>query len=260
MLFRSRLLDLQNASANAMAAADRASAEARRRGQLIPFGQPIHVGHHSERADRRFRAGIGSLYGKSYELSQKAQHLASKAESVGTGGISSDDPDAIQKLKKQLAEATAEQERMKAANKAIRSGKTHDAKVANLAKLGYSEAAAVALITPDFCGRVGYPQYKLSNNNANIKRITGRIEELERRRGRESVEIQGTGYVYREDVEENRVMFIFDGKPSPDVIAILKRNAFKWARSRGAWQRQDSANGRYAAKVVRQALEAMATE
>ena len=34
---------------------------------------------------------------------------------------------------------------------------------------------------PDFCGRIGYPAYLLQNNNANIRRIRGRIEELKKR-------------------------------------------------------------------------------
>ena len=78
---------------------------ARRNVEHIPFGQPILVGHHSERRhradlarhDRNMRAGI--------DAEAKAKHYAGKASSVGKGGISSDDPDAITKLKRKIETA-----------------------------------------------------------------------------------------------------------------------------------------------------------
>ena len=82
----------------------------------IPFGQPVIVGHHSE---KRHRAAIkrgDTAMRKSIEESDKAKELRGKAASVGTGGISSDDPDAIVKLKEKLAELEQSQSNMKAAN------------------------------------------------------------------------------------------------------------------------------------------------
>ena len=43
---------------------------------------------------------------------------------------------------------------------------------------GYSEKVAAGLFEPDFCGRLGFPSYELTNNGANIRRIKGRIDEL----------------------------------------------------------------------------------
>ena len=57
---------------------------------------------------------------KAMEASKKAEYYEQKAESVGKGGISGLDPEAITKLEKQLEQLTAHQEQMKAANKAIR--------------------------------------------------------------------------------------------------------------------------------------------
>src|SRR5690606_6216651 len=102
-----------------------------------------------------------------------------------TGGISSDDPDAIAKLRAELTNIEASQARMKAANKAIRSGKTPDKQIPALVALGFSEADAQQIIAPDFAGRVGFPAYALSNNNANGSRIKKRIQELEERQSRE---------------------------------------------------------------------------
>lgn len=221
----------------------------------IPFGQPILVGHHSEGRDRRYRAKIHDTFGKAFGEWDKAKHLESRAAAVGTGGISSDDPDAIDKLREQLAGVEESQARMKAANAAIRKGKTDDAKVANLVGIGFPELEARELVKPDFCGRIGFPSYALSNNNANGRRIKQRIEQLERARSAESVEVEGNGYEYRECTDENRVMFVFPGKPDGATRAQLKTNAFKWSPSRGAWVRQLNGAGKWAGQRVREYLD-----
>ena len=250
----------QDRAEKAATESDALYSAARKRGEAIPFGQPILIGHHSERRDRNFRAGINRMTEKSFELSDKAKYYEQKAASVGTGGISSDDPDALVKLRAELAECEADQERMKAANKAIRTGKTPDKQVPALVALGFSESTAQSLIKGDFCGRVGFPTYKLSNNNANMTRIKKRIQELEARRSREMVEVESEGYTYREDTEENRVMFVFDGKPSQEVRDLLKRNAFKWSPSRNAWVRQLTGSGIYAGQTVREGLAKLKAE
>ena len=111
---------------------------------------------------------------------------------------------------------------------------------------------------------MGFPAYKLSNNNGNMTRIKKRIQELEARRSRESVEVEveveTEGYTYREDTEENRVMFVFDGKPSQEVRDLLKRNAFKWSPSRNAWVRQLTGSGIYAGQTVREGLAKLKAE
>lgn len=233
---------------------------ARQRGDAIPFGQPILVGHHSEGRDRRYRAGIFRMYGKAFALDDKAKHYAKKAESVGKGGISSDDPDALEKLRAELAGVQRSQELMKAANKAIRGQKTPEALAAALVALGFSAEQAAKLVTPDFVGRIGFAAYALQNNNSNARRIEQRIQELETRRNREDKEEAGEGYSYREDVEENRVMFVFPGKPEKEIIATLKAQAFKWSPSRGAWVRQLNNAGIYAASRVRATLDVQAQQ
>lgn len=222
---------------------------------VIPFGQPILVGHHSENKDRRYRERIHNTFGKAFKELDKAKHLESRAAAVGTGGVSSDDPDAIEKLRSRLAKIEADQAHMKAVNAAIRKGKTEEAKLANLAAMDIPEAAARKLLTPDFAGRVGYPSYSLTNNNANRKRIELRIKQLEQAQAAESVEIQGNGYEYRECTDENRVMFTFPGKPDAEVRDVLKSNAFKWSPSRGAWVRQLTESGKWAGGRVRKALD-----
>lgn len=178
------------------------------------------------------------------------QGLLDKIRGVGTGGISSDDPQAVEKLEAKLATLEKHQETMKAANAAIRM-KDPVKRDAKLADLGYTPEQITQLIEPDFCGRIGYPAYALQNNNANIRRIRGRIEELKKRsestlkgwefdRGRVVV-----------NTTENRLQIIFDGKPDADIRTELKSEGFRWAPSQGAWQRQLTDNAMRAARRLK---------
>lgn len=222
----------------------------------IPFGQPILVGHHSERGDRRYRARIGTTMDKAVAAGKKAEYYRQKAKAVGHAGISSDDPEAVQKLQAKLDKLTQLQERMKAVNRAIRKhGKAGQAaQVAALVEQGFTEDQAAQLLVPDSLGRVGMADYQLKNNNANIRRLRKRIEQLRKVASWEPMERECEGFTYREDPEENRVMFIFPGKPDEDTRSALKANAFKWSPARGAWVRKMTANGIGAGRRLMQQL------
>lgn len=178
------------------------------------------------------------------------QGLLDKIRSVGTGGISSDDPQAVEKLEAKLAALEKHQEMMKAATAAIRM-KDPAKGDAKLAELGYTPEDIAKLREPDFCGRIGYPAYALQNNNANIRRIRGRIAELKKRTEStpEGWEFDGGRVVV--NTTENRLQVIFDGKPDADVRTELKGEGFRWAPSQGAWQRQLTDNAMRAARRLK---------
>lgn len=178
------------------------------------------------------------------------QGLLDKIRSVGTGGISSDDPQAVEKLEAKLTALEKHQEMMKAANAAIRM-KDPAKGDAKLAELGYTPEDIAKLREPDFCGRIGYPAYALQNNNANIRRIRGRIAELKKRTEStpEGWEFDGGRVVV--NTTENRLQVIFDGKPDADVRTELKGEGFRWAPSQGAWQRQLTDNAMRAARRLK---------
>lgn len=253
---RERYEDL---SASASHASNATYQKARDMASVIPFGQPILVGHHSERRDRNYRGKIHATFGKSFALQDKADHYAKKAETVGTGGISSDDPDAVTKLSEKLAGLERSQERMKSANKIIRSKQTTEGKILALVALGFSEAGAAEVLEKDFAGRVGFPAYAIGNNNAVIRSTKQRIKQLMANHHRATVERKGNGYTYREDTEENRVMFIFDAKPSAEtreqIRLLMRAHGFKWSPSRIAWVRKLSAAGVWSAKEVTPKLD-----
>jgi Domain of unknown function (DUF3560) len=221
-----------------------------RMSSVIPFGQPILVGHHSEKSDRRYRARIHGHMSKWIELDSYAKELERRAESIGRAGISSDDPEAIDKLKAKVARLEAMQEKMKQANMAIRAKNDEDLKT-----LGFDDAQITKLKQPDFLGRVGFPDYALTNNGANIRRIKHRIEQLEKAGQAEAKEIRGKGYRIEESPEENRIMFIFDAKPADGIRQLLKSNGFRWSPTRGAWVRFLNGAGWVAANYVSQKLK-----
>lgn len=231
-------------------------AAVRKNGQVIPFGQPILIGHHSEKKHRRFIERQNADFSKASELQKKSEYYAKKAAAVGTGGISSDDEDAILKLKTKLENAEKAQDSMKKANAVIRKFKGDEvAQIEAIVALGLSEAVAKEAVKPDFAGRVGFPPYALTNNNAKIKNMKKRIEELEAKKEMVSVELACDGYTYSEDTAENRVMFIFEGKPDEATRSALKAHAFKWSPSRGAWVRMLNNAGQWAAQQVRKKLD-----
>ena len=178
------------------------------------------------------------------------QGLLDKIRSTGMGGISADDPQALEKLRTKLAELERIQNVMKGVNAALRKKDTQ-AGDAKLAEMGFAPEAIKRLRTPDYCGRIGYPDYELTNNSANIRRIRCRIEELEKRETEPAPEgwaFDGGAVVV--NTELNRLQILFDGKPDDDLRAELKGAGFRWAPSQGAWQRQLTDNAILAAKRI----------
>ncbi len=54
----------------------------------------------------------------------------------------------------------------------------------------------------------------------------------------------------------DRVQLVFPGKPDPETIKDLKRSAFRWSPREGAWQRQLTRNGIWAAEGILAGLSA----
>jgi hypothetical protein len=215
----------------------------------IPFGQPILVGHHSEGRHRRTLERSQNLMFKMVDDYKKADHDEQKAASVGAGGISSDDPEAIRKIKEELIDLEAKQERMKAVNKHLKKGDD-----AALLAMGYTEAVILKLKTPDFAGRPGYPDYAITNNGANIRRLKKRIEDLTAKAGDITTEQTINNVRIVDSVEDNRLQLFFPGKPSEEIRAKLKSAGFRWSPYAGAWQRHRSNTANYLARQIVETL------
>jgi len=226
--------------------------ESREMASVIPLGQPILVGHHSEKSDRNYRNRIHKKMDRSCEEAAKAEHYRGKAAAAESNrAISSDDPDAVIKLQKKLDKRIELQEFYKGINKIVRKKKlSDDEKVKELIEAFHiSEAQARDLLKPDHCCRIGIASYQLQNNNANINRLKKRIESLKAQPA-ESKEIEHDGFKVRENADINRIQLIFPGKPAESIRKILKSNGFRWSRFEQAWQRHLNNNGRYAVERV----------
>lgn len=125
------------------------------------------------------------------------------------------------------------QAKMKAVNKALRKGDIETV----VSFVG--EAQAAELQKPDFAGRVGFPDYALRNNLANIKRLRAQAEQVERMQSinAEEMNFDFEGGSVEYDAEEIRWNIFFDAIPDAETRGKLKRNGFKWSPKRGAWTR-----------------------
>lgn len=205
---------------------------------FIPFGQPILVGHHSEGRHRRDLNRIDTNMRKSVEADEKAKYYTDKAERLENNYvISQDDPDAVTKLKEKLVGMERNQELMKSCNKIIKSSKISDVeKVEQMQAQGLSEPQALKMLEPDFCGRIGFASFSLTNNNSNMNTVKKRIDELTRKSEQQTTEREINGVNIINNVEDNRLQAFFPGKPSEEVRSKLKHSGFRWSPSNGCWQ------------------------
>ena len=173
-------------------------------------------------------------YGEYAEI----EKLLDKIRSTGRGGISADDDLAVEKLTKKLEGMESQQTMMKAVNAYYRKHKTLE----GCPELTAEQVEKVkASMSQDWRkDPVPFPSYLLTNNNANIRRVRQRIEELSHK-----AEFVGWTFPSGEanvNEAENRLQLIFADKPDADTRQALKSEGFKWAPSQGAWQRQLNQN------------------
>lgn len=195
---------------------------------------------------------------KNYQQFAEIQGILQKIESIlyGKEVIKSDDERAIEKLEEKLESLKELQEKMKAVNKATRLKDTEKGN-STLRDMGYSDEQIKELRKPDFCGRVGFPDYALQNNNANIHRIEERLKGLKAAKMKGTQETECEFFKVVRNAEAMRLQIIFEGKPETEIREILKSNGFRWAPSNGAWQRHLNGNSEYALKKVIEQMEKM---
>lgn len=277
------------------------------------FGQPVLVGHHSERKHRRALDRVQTLSTRAYEARLRSLELSRRAAAVESNrAVSSDDPTGVIQLREKLYALEQRQARMVAINKCVqkiaakprqtkaqkeakesaRRAALHTsmqasndlfraeqaekkawldtlpAKAPDLAKLaGISEAEALRLLTPDFVGRIGFADYEIKNNNANIRNVRERLADLEavaERRTQDDIEtlytLDGIQITIRESGAANRIQIAFPAKPAGSVLGVLRDHGFIWAPSQNAHQRKLNNGARYAAECVMQRIGAVKQE
>ena len=226
-------------------------------GSFIPMGQPILVGHHSEKRHRRDLAKIDNNMRASAEASEKAAYYANRAANIENSNvISSDNPDAVELLEAKLEKLLKMQDLFKAINKIVKAAKLTDAqkieKLQTECKVSANQAAE--LLQPDFCGRVGIPSYKLSNNNGVIKNTRDRLARLKKIEAlpETSETINGVRLVV--SPTDNRVQMYFGGKPSAEIRDRLKRAGFRFSYTLECWQKNISGRAIHQARELLNSL------
>ena len=173
---------------------------------------------------------------RNMEEFQYIQGLLDKIRSTGMGGISADDPQAVSKLEKKLEKLEASQELMKAVNAYYRKHGTLDG-CPHLTERGIENLKA-DMASGWHYEKKPFQSWQLSNNNAEIRRLKGRIEELTRHKEAAYVGWEFDGGTVEINREANRLQIFFEGKPDAAVRDELKSNGFRWSPKAEAWQRQ----------------------
>lgn len=234
------------------AEAEARAASARKIADAIPLGQPILVGHHSEKRARRDAEKIRGGFAKAHELAKEADELARRAEKVGTGGVSSDDPGAVEKLRARIAEleAFAEEKKMLLAKFRAMAGKEatllgrpcgQDEHIEISERLEYEHPGDASRWLGSAARAFPWAPKMSSSEASEIRRLEKRISEIEQgRQTPERASIEFRGGVLEDDPRANRVCFVFREKPSRATIELLRSRGFVFSRERGAWQRKRS--------------------
>lgn len=212
----------------------------------IPMGQPILVGHHSEKSDRAFRDRIDGNMRKGIDHENKAAHFENRAAAIeNNSSILSDDPEAKQKLQEKIEKierTSAEMKRINAHYKAH--GTFPDDGDPALVKLGQENIAV-------WRGGRPFPQYSFTNLRGQVKNARQRLANLNRVNSFEPFEINGI----KVDVVEAQIQVSFSYKPNEETRTKLKSLAMKWSSYSKKWVRKYTGQGSWFFDELKKVLE-----
>lgn len=215
---------------------ERQAESARRASDAVPLppgGEPIKVGHHSEKRHRAAIEKCHNLMFKSIEHSKMAEHHKAAADGLEdhlAGSIFSDDHDAIEQLESRIAEREAERDRIKAYNASCRKGKPDLSLLDDAQRKSIETTARVASYQ---LGKGGsFPSYTLSYLSKNIKSDQKRIEEIKTRTRRQA-EAEDAGGVKITHNASGACQVTFAEYPGRPITQALKAAHYHW--SGGSW-------------------------
>lgn len=223
-------------------------------------GQPILIGHHSEKRHRRDIDRVDRDFQKASEASNEATELRRKADAVGTGGISSDDENAVGKLITRIEKKERDRDRMKAINTLYRK---QDAD--GLTSHGLTLERLNAKLADAYSWeKQPFPKWEVSNLGATIRADKKRLVVLEAQNARadecSSVELaagvsDGVAFKITEDRDQNRVIVDLESKPSRRALDLLRSHGFRYSPSRVAHVRKISNSAIWAADTLARKLK-----
>lgn len=212
---------------------------AREIGSHIPFGQPILIGHHSEKRHRRDIEKIDSKMRKSVEAEKAAEYYTQKAAAIeNSTAISSDDPHAIEKLTAKLDELKQYHEYLKTSFKCLKK---------KIDKEAYMKIKGATEERWEEIMKWGLSSWQLKNNYARMKQVQERISVLQSLANRTTKERSFGTVKVIENVEENRVQIFFNERLSPENYKLVRKRGFVYSKKNKAFQRFLNSNGIYTA-------------
>lgn len=194
---------------------------------MIPMGQPILIGHHSEGKHRRHLEKIHNSMNKTIELKEKSEYYENKVDNIlNPRGISSDDPEAIIKLNAEIAELE---------------------KTRTYLKTNYVFKSNVKDWEE---GSEHYRKLELESVTRKIRDKKKRIEQLRALNKIPSEDKTINGITLSIDKADNRVKLFFPSIPSEETRTKLKSSGFHWSPTNQAWQRMISNQAIYEAEQI----------
>ena len=256
-----RIERLDARAEKAQQASDSAFDRARGATAGIPFGQPILVGHHSEKRHRAALKRSDNAMSRGCEESDKAKDLRGRAFAAEANtSVSSDDPDAIVKLKEKVAALEADRDHMKAVNKAYRAFKKKPESLEK-ANLHTDAKEVIRTFKPEYSWQKGpYESYQLSNIGATIRSTKKRIEALKIEFEAEDVTEMIGGVRVEENTELNRVLVSFDRPPPAklkEVSKAMRSHGLRWTPSETSWTALLNNGSRYKAREAARVVDAI---
>jgi len=200
---------------------------------VIPMGQPILVGHYSEKRDRNYRNRAWNMMGRAVEQRDLAEHHESKADGLEhqlDKAIFSDDTNAIEELEIRIKNNETKREHMKEVNRLYRKG---DA--ASLAGLGINldELKTKLAAAGSYWGSAPHLPYEFSNLGQRIAGDKKRLEQIKAQNARRAEAEAAPNGVTMQACEGGYCRVTFAEKPDRSILDALKAAGFWWAK--GSW-------------------------
>lgn len=218
-----------------------ASARAHDIASGIPPGQPILVGHHSERHHRRDIDRMDTAMRTSIAQGELAAHHAGKADGIEDQldrSIFSDDADAVEQLQARIKVLEDSRDRIKRYNATCRAAARRGEKLGDTAILDGTEKRQ--LLSCANAGQTGpggaFPGYVLSLLGKRIRDAAERMKVVQQRQARASEAEQSPHGVVIQQLGGNDVAFVrvtFAERPERSILDALKAAGFWWKN--GCW-------------------------
>lgn len=203
----------------------------------IEPGQPILIGHHSERGHRRAFERAHQAMEKCVEHTKMAELHEQKAAGLEhqlENTIFSDDENAIEALQAKVFDLESRRERIKTLNKLIRKEVKAGLPDGWLDRIGATQAEKAEILSNVKCwGSPLFQPYKSTNLSGRIRQAKQRIASIQSRELAQKAAADAGGIVVNQMGYNDYCTVVFAEKPERSVLNDLKTAGYSWGG--GKW-------------------------